>query len=76
MFNNAWEAVTNFFSGKGGVLKLAIAGSLGGALLYEAIDAKYNVSVKGKNGSVHLSPSDGKVPTEHSQEEPAEVEQG
>lgn len=75
MFNNVWEAVTNFFSGKGGVLKLAIAGSIGSALLYEAIDAKYNVSVKGKNGSVHFSPSDGKAQEEQSQGEPTEPEE-
>lgn len=53
--NEVWSALSTVFSSKGGTIKLAILGSLIGAILYEMMEAKYNMQLKTQKGSWSLA---------------------
>lgn len=54
---NKINSLASLFTGKGGTLKLTIAGSLVCALIYEILDSRYKLNVTCNNCvSVSLSP--------------------
>ncbi len=55
--NNLWTSLTTIFTGKGGVLKLAITGSLLAGTIYEILDSHYNFFLTTKAGSISLTPT-------------------
>ena len=64
--NNIWTAITTIFGGKGGAIKLAIAGSLLAGTIYEILDARYNFSFTNKDTTVSLTPT-GEMPQQTAQ---------
>ncbi len=61
MNNDIWSAIVSVFTGKGGTIRLTIAGSLFAAIVYEILDARYNFSFTNKDTAVSLTPS-GEMP--------------
>ena len=52
MNNSMMNGIASIFTGKGGTIKLAIAGSLIAAVIYEIIDANYGLDVAMRDGSI------------------------
>ena len=62
--NGIFDRVFEFFSGEGGMLKLAIVGTLFSAALYEMMKLGYNLRI-GADGAVSISQGvDGSQETE------------
>jgi hypothetical protein len=56
--NESIKAIAGIFTGKGGTIRLAIAGSLVSAIIYEIIDSKYDFRAKTSGGaSISLTPA-------------------
>lgn len=53
MNNSMMNGIASIFTGKGAI-KLAIAGSLIAAVIYEIIDANYGLDVAMRDGSISL----------------------
>lgn len=59
MNNSMMNGIASIFTGKGGTIKLTIAGSLIAAVIYEIIDANYGLDVAMRDGSISLIPVTG-----------------
>lgn len=55
--NNTVNAIASVFTGKGGTIRLAIAGTLATAIVYEIIENNFKLDVAYRSGSVSLMPS-------------------
>lgn len=56
--NESIKAIAGIFTGKGGTIRLAITGSIFGAIIYEILDSRYDFRAKSSSGSsISLSPA-------------------